>query len=332
MTDAVQTTPPAQIKPVRMIGIDVLRFLVVIPIIAAHTLSEPRYQIDLHGLIDNCGRFIVPFFFTVSGYFLGRKNPPTMLAILGLAQRLLPVFLIWLLIYLSLFGVVGQFFTDPLFMMKALYYGGPAFHLWFLPALGMSAGLVVLTRPLGYPVMIAIGIVLYCIGLATHPYVNVLNLPKMPVILETGPFYGYLFVLAGYYIGVNKMKPSLRTGAAMVIGGLILQLIESYFIFTTGNGPFSPNIFLFGTIPLGVGAFILSMHIPQFKGSVTLARLGQVGLGIYCIHIVFLFLLRPSFDLSNGFHFFALVAMVTGLSTGACLILAKIPYVRNLVK
>jgi len=331
MTDTVQTqTAPA--KSPRLVGIDVVRLLAILAIVAVHSVAQFRYQIDVIGIIDNCGRFVVPFFFLVSGFFIGRRNPPALLVIKGLAVRLLPVFLFWVLVYLVLLGMVGQLFTDPLFIFKCLYYGGPAFHLWFLPALGMSAALVMLTNRLGLTVQIMIAVTLYAIGLITHPYAVMLGLPKFPVLTETGPFFGYLFVLLGYRMGLSNWIPPLRTGFMMLLTGMMFQLYEAYMIFTTGNGPFSPHTFLMGTILLGLGGFTLSLHIKPFPGSASIAKVGQVGLGMYCVHPIFLHIFQPYFEYNKTLDYAPVILLTFVASAIFSLIVARIPYLRAVVK
>jgi surface polysaccharide O-acyltransferase-like enzyme len=329
MTDAA----PGNAAPVkeRYVGIDVLRFLVVFPIIAVHTLPSSRPYIDFVGVLDNIGRFIIPFFFIVSGYFIGKKNPTLVQTILGLTLRLAPLFLFWLFVYLALLGQLGNL-TDPYFIVKCLYYGGPAFHLWFFPALGMSAALVVATRGLGWAGMAIFGLALYAVPVITYGYNNVLDLPKMPVALLTGPFGGFIFVLFGYYLGRTGIIPSLRTGVTLFVMGAVLQLTEAYFIFSTGNGAFSPHLYLVGTLFLGTGAFILSLYIKPFTGSSTLASLGKISVGMYCVHVVFIKALQPYYNKNDLAEVGFVILAVAALSVITALGISKIPVLKRFVQ
>jgi surface polysaccharide O-acyltransferase-like enzyme len=109
--------------------------------------------------------------------------------------------------------------------------------------------------------------------------------------MRNGPFFGLLFMVVGHYLAVRRPAYPLWFGAALFIGGGLLQATEALTLLADDK-TVSLDV-LFGTVPFGVGAFMLALKIPE--GSVTrcLAFLGRYALGIYAAHVLGLWIIQP---------------------------------------
>ena len=318
----------------RLGGIDAFRVFALIAVVLLHSF-QPATDAPLDGgILLYFARWAVPFFFIVSGYFFGLRDPGTVDGIIKLAKRLTPVILFWLLVYIVYFKKTFVL-TDPIAICKYLFTGGMAFHLWFLSALAISGAVVLCVKRFGLAVLFTVAALLYLFGLGFGAYRELLSLPEIPwgnqaFKTRWGPFLGVLFIAAGYYLGRKGVKTSLRTGLYITIFGAFLQLAEAYLIWSNGYD-FSYE-FLFGTVPFGIGMFLVALNLNEGKFLTMLAPLGQAVLGAYCIHLIFLDLLSPHFDqtcLSQGV---VLGAIVFILSLVASYLMSKIPYLHRVVK
>jgi len=93
--------------PKRIEGVDVLRVLAILAVIALHANPFSGGSWGQPGLfsgaalISQFSRFAVPFFFTVSGYFWGVKinaGAAVLRTSLSMAKRIAVVFVAWSLI------------------------------------------------------------------------------------------------------------------------------------------------------------------------------------------------------------------------------------------
>lgn len=104
----------------RMKSVDVFRFFAIIGIIAIHTTPfnlSPSDENEIYNFIaitiNPLARSAVPFLFTISGYFWGKKirngYEPIPLSY-KMAKRLSTIFLIWCFIYLLPYNL-GAFYN-----------------------------------------------------------------------------------------------------------------------------------------------------------------------------------------------------------------------------
>lgn len=307
-----------------------MRFPMIIPAILSHSVGIYDDHVTVVGIINNVGRFVVPFFFITSGYLLGRYNPPTLPAIFGTVQKLLPVFLFWLLLYIFLFNDLGNL-AHTEFLTAALLRGEPTYHLWFFPALGLALSIILVLRYLGMKAMLGVSLSLYLFTLAFTPYKKFLHLSDYSPFLYQ-QLGAVIFVGIGYYLGFTKKIPTLKTAFAIFVCGASLQLSEAYFLLISGNGPFQPHLYLLGTPLLGLGVFAMAMHIRPFQGSKKLARVGRYAMGVYCIHPFFIraiYSYYNPYDLWQVF-FVSVYALLSSLIVVAVMI--RLPMLKHLVR
>lgn len=109
--------------------------------------------------------------------------------------------------------------------------------------------------------------------------------------MRNGPFFGLLFMVFGHYLAVRRPAYPLWFAAALFIGGGLLQAAEALTLLAHDK-TVSLDL-LFGTVPFGVGAFMLALKIPEGSVTRSLAFLGRYALGIYAAHVLGLWIIQP---------------------------------------
>jgi surface polysaccharide O-acyltransferase-like enzyme len=324
----------------RLAGVDAVRYICVFAVVLIHVLPDtaPTYQITVEDVISEASRFAVPFFFISAGFFLARRDLNNRRAtILLIIKRIVPIYVFWDLAYTI--GDVHslEILSNPRFLLHLIATGGSGFHLWFLPTLGLSMALVVITAGyLGWYEIFAVALGLYVIGLIVGSYRGLLFLPAKSTmtwlqIARDGPFFGTIFVLFGLWLAKSRWRARVWTSLALFVAGLALQLTEAYFLDVRHLNYFKDNDLLIGTLFLGPGAFLLALHLPSGSTIVKkLAALGRYSLGIYAVHLYFVFAFQALPMQSGIAERFAGAILVLLASTLFTLALAQVKPVRFL--
>ncbi|MBC2607422.1 acyltransferase [Pelagicoccus albus] len=260
-------------------GIDSFRLLACFSVISLH-IGYYRTLPDWAGvLIRLSGRWAVPFFFIVSGYFLATKTKPDRcvksLIRAGSIFAIASVFLIPLvLVQTDLRHALMKIFSIEVIT------GGTYYHLWFLSALTfcllffLACDYWKLSRYFGAFTLIS---------LTSSLVLGVYN-PFEPYGLELGRYVsGIGFIIIGMHLRNSNL--GIRFAICLVVLGFLLQIVEAYGIkHYLGKDPHSPQI-LIGTIPFAIGMFIIAKSL-NFKGSAHLANLGRThALPVYIFHV-----------------------------------------------
>ncbi|TCU34241.1 acyltransferase family protein [Rhizobium azibense] len=320
--------PTNVLSPKRHMGIDLFRVVSFVAVVAAHARGYyigPRAT-EFFLLVP---RFAVPYFFLVAGYFLSRK-PLYLVPVAKLYLiRLLPVFVGWLLIYLLahelLFGNSGIMGVRQL-----LVEGVPAYHLWFLPSLGVSAVTFALCLKVsGKSGALVAGILLYFLGV---PFVELNMEGPIHWNFRDGPFFGCIFIAMGYWIGKSDLSLTIKQSVAIASAGLLLQCLESFLLWRYFQVPPTTDInYFISTIPYAVGIFFLALGC-QRRVPDTIAKLGEKTLGSYCIHLLFLWLVQTVFAPSSIARVLITIIIVSIASLIASNLMSKIKLLSLLVE
>jgi len=211
-------------------GIDAFRLIAAFFIVGLHV-----HYGDLNNgvilLLHRAGRFAVPFFFMVSGFFWKIDTPGRLRQLI---IKLLAIIAIANLIYYTYYSISTGSLTSLL--QKEMLITGIAGHLWFLNALligsvfmyyigfRISKGLMAFVALLLY--------VVYCLlitykGVAFNAFNNALlrSLLAIP------------FLFAGHVARTIELR--LRSLnwvliSSLVIGGFILSCVEAFFMYRRG--------------------------------------------------------------------------------------------------
>lgn len=328
-------------------ALDAMRFIGFLAVALLHVVSRPDMQIGFPAFIDHATRFAVPLYFMISGYLFEKSRRPTLEKWKRSAVRLALIFVIWEIIY----NLVNTYYLHifsasqniAVFLARTLVSGGVAWHLWFLPSLGLCMTIFAVLRTFGWKVLFAVAIVLFALGLAIDAYASVLGVSDFlkahgvqsgVISGRDGPFFGTIFFATGAFVAtISPMQKSWKW-LALGIFGLVLQMLEAYMLSRTGTTSFAPFNFLASTLPFSIGIFLyfLSLPFPPF-----VAALGRVALGMYCCHVLFLsyferegaYLADFRSDFSKSVLMYVLVVV---LSAALALILSRNPVTRKIVQ
>lgn len=307
----------------RIQSVDVFRLVAIIAVILLHTqpFGDNSFQEKslffayIHTIIFNLALFAIPFFFVISGYFWGikvRSGLSIDLTSTKMIKRLLLIFLVWSFIYLfphditsiknaiNQYGIFGPIMVSYrslrnqlVFSPITLLFRGTKDHLWFLMALTCAVTITYFCVKRGIiKSLVAVALILYIINLLATPYSRTPIGINITFNTRYGPFFGTIFFVSDYLL--SNYKPTykwLYIGLYIFSAGVIMHFLEAYYLWKVyGVMPYN---YLLGTYLIGLGISILSLSNHKLIKCNRLATIGQLTLGIYLIHFLFVDLLRP---------------------------------------
>lgn len=264
-------------------SIDVFRFLGACLVFLCHSIYLDCTPIlDLLGL---SGRWVVPFFFVVAGYYFQKSYAARPVqAFTKTVKNLLFVTLFVNLIYL-LFTLLTEGTIKPLLTYFTLLTG-VYFHLWFLTS--MVLGYLVLWFLLHFkldkllPLVVVVSLMIILIFI---PYNYLLGLRPHPIYARS--FLSVPFLCLGFLISKHALdrRVSQLTAYLLIIIGIGAQLVEVWFFSSLMTDAVRVN-FLAGTLPLAVGIFLLSLRLSISPDSLLSYYGRRYSLPLYLYHPV----------------------------------------------
>lgn len=262
-------------------GIDILKLIGAFSVMCLHT----DYGILHQEVVDNirlASRWALPFFFIVSGYFLGLKIKNDQFDF-QLIQKTVSR-LISLLILTSLIYIPMKLINQDLNIRPVSILTGTHFHLWFIGSIILGylflwyIFFIKQQKLLPY-----ITVLILCAALLADSYDLFFNLN-----IDFG-FYQFLLSIPFMYIGVYLSKMNIRLiSNGMLISiisvGFALQYIESEVFLQLFNYNKYNHQFLIGTILISIAIFLLGIRL-NLKETV-LSKWGQN-------HSLFIYLYHP---------------------------------------
>lgn len=188
--------------------LDDARVVAAILVAAIHTSPLASVSADADFWLTRVlARLAVPFFFLITGYFLGKDHWRGAGAF---CKKMALLYLGAVLLYLPL-NIYNGGLTMSTVLTK-LFIDGTFYHLWYFPAVILGVALVSLLRRLGNKAAFVAAGLLYLVGLGGDSYYGFFA--KVPV-LKT--FYDGWFSISGYTRGGLFFAPLfLLLGAAAV--------------------------------------------------------------------------------------------------------------------
>ena len=186
--------------------LDDARVAAALLVVAIHTSPLASLNADADFWLTRVlARLAVPFFFLVTGYFLGKDHWRGAVAF---CKKTMLIYLGAVLLYLPL-NVYGGGFAANTLLTKFLI-DGTFYHLWYFPAVILGVALAALLSRLGGKAAFAVAGVLYLVGLGGDSYYGFFA--KVPVLKA---FYDGWFTISGYTRGGLFFAPLfLLLGAA----------------------------------------------------------------------------------------------------------------------
>lgn len=352
----------------RIDSVDTIRVIAITAVIAIH-IGPFRHMsagslgpFELWLVINQLGRFAVPFFFVVSGFFWGQKideGRGIVSTSIAMSRRIITIFIGWSVIYLcvdvslrvrdvyrdsgsavSLVDIAKHAYwflivrlSDPV----TILFEGTREHLWFLAALVWCVAISAVLIAKGCTkTLIGLAAFLYVLGLLGKAYAQTPLGIDMPINTRDGPFFGLLLFTTGYLLAKRRTKVNaFQGGLVALLVGIVLHFAEVGYL----NHRFGTDLaqdYVVGTYLMGVGAALIALSNRDGLRSAWSSSIGPHVLGIYAIHQLFVQLLKPlaaesSSALWNYGWQTALVPLILGSSFLGSRLLARHPITRTLV-
>ena len=297
--------------------IDAFRFYTLFMVICAHVRlfgglnhgSLPAELLELGFVIG--ARFTIPFFFIVSGYFLGGKivqEPSRAIPIASrYTKKLAKVFLFWCAIYAVekplqesgfTYGILRPTWWYLSWLVKEepirLMFEGTIVHLWFLVSLILTVWLFAL-----WPFdkksnrFLLLGGVLYVCGLLGGSYKVTPFGFDAHFNTRNGIFFGTLFFAIGVAFHNRMPRVNKTTASCIALIGLAIFCLEAYYLRLQWSVSPIQHDYLLGTVPFGVGVALLALTHQDSTIDRLVGPYGRYTLGVYASHMLFLDLWRP---------------------------------------
>lgn len=298
----------------RFYSIDALKCISIFIVVYFHTVTFNAVEnINTSIWFLAFPRFIIPYFFIVSGFLFGEKIKNSLKKVdyfKAYTLSLIKLFGGWYIFYLIYEFVIGVVFTiirgnslkaqfvnfiKSLPNFSVLYYGSgdTAYHLWFLTALIWSIVILfIFIKFKKQSFLLLISFILNLLGLFGQSYSGIFHLP-----LDTTDalFFGLFYVTAGWYISSHyeKIKKIITRVKSITLCYLFLlsctlQIAESLITFKLLDGTEGGIGYYLSTIPLTISLIMLVLKNKNFGQDTILIRLGRNTFGIYVTHMLFI--------------------------------------------
>lgn len=204
---------------VEYLNIDWFRLIAALLVITIHTSPLTSFSDTADFILTRIiARTAVPFFFMASGFFLIPESKSVMASV----KKLVGLYLLAILLYLPLNIYSGQQVTNFGDGLRAVFFDGTFYHLWYMPAaiLGILL-LAAMRRFLSLKGCLIVCCILYVIGLGGDSYYGLVSqLPPLKVFYDgifvfssytrNGIFLAPVFLCLGWFIGSQKMSAPVK--------------------------------------------------------------------------------------------------------------------------
>jgi surface polysaccharide O-acyltransferase-like enzyme len=211
----------------RNLFVDYAKVAMALMVVAIHTglfsdMSAPLEYLLTEGLF----RIAVPVFFVFNGYYLG-LSIHNQHSTIKLIKRILILYGIWMLVYApfypALAGDPGRVLKD---VGKLVLFGH--YQLWYLIGMVYAVLLLRMTRKLGTPWLLILGLGLFGTAAALQ-YLNAYTDINLAVWkYRNGILFGFPFVLAGYLLRIKGDHLPARAAWTMLAVGLCGLAVEAW--------------------------------------------------------------------------------------------------------
>ncbi|MFB4168910.1 acyltransferase [Virgibacillus sp. JSM 102003] len=293
--------------------IDVVKFFAVFIVVCLHTVTFGYdWQSSQHiaFIIGVFPRWVIPFFFIVSGYYFGQKmmNNLTPKAYFSRYMfKLIGLFFTWYLFYLIydliLRAVLAIYmglnvgselnkYIKAYVNIDAIYYGEgmTSYHLWYLTALIWSIVILyvfIRIRKLG--VLLILGANFNLIGLFGQTYSSIFHLP---IHTTDALFFGVFYTSIGCYIALHYkwiMQKVSRVKSRYFIYLILLfsliQVMERLFTVFVLDGEQTFGDYYLSTVPLTLCLLFITLKNTSIGQNSFIAKVGKNAVGIYVAHL-----------------------------------------------
>lgn len=240
--------------------VDIFRLIASFFIVFLH-VGYDNMDENTASIIRLTGRWGVPFFFMLSGYFLQK----TLTSDSGKKVTKSCIKLISILICADAIYIIAQYIIEGNFNWKHLFPGA-YFHLWFLPSLCLGTLIIYFYKKynLNLLVTFSISILILCLVLACDSYSEILHIQSLVRSSYVIPLLSIPFMTIGtYFYNVEWLKKLINIKLALIFSafGFALQIIEVHFISIYTDRESGSHQYLIGTLFFSLGIFILAFAL-----------------------------------------------------------------------
>lgn len=277
-------------------AVDVFKMICAILVMMIHTKPfENLFWIDSG--IGMVTRFAVPFFFTISGYFLFKKvqREPSKKwkDVSRYLLRLFRFYVIWYVIFRLVDGLLSRSFQSIEYYIRHFFFTSDGSPLWFVNALIWAVIMVsVLTSCMRTKIVFCIGILLLISGYSASTMLGVtgdtwITQTLKPITsligVQNGLFFAFPYVAMGAYLSEQNLKVDHRKnffGATLFFALLGAESLVAVMKFN------APLTFLWlSALPMTwfVAKLTLTIELPDKPVYHTLRKISTL---FYVLHVV----------------------------------------------
>lgn len=302
-------------------SLDALRVLSLLGIVTLHVAAGGFHDDKPLGFVlDELSRFAVPVFFILSAYFWKAEelDHPIQLVV-RVSRRVGIPFVAWVLITIAwkfVFKPSELPDFSPGGIAMILWTGGPAFHLWFLPALIVGTAITATAgRYLGWPVTLVLTLVLFAFGMMLGAYGPILLQRTFPAwIFRTGVLFAPVFLAAGVLLRRHRdtvARLPLWLIAAATALFAVTQIAEGLVVF-----PGYPMGHDYSLSTLGYGLAVIMLFMRLDLRGAWWAVLGRATFAAYLIHVLVIAIYVDSFHFGANSLLVIALTFTTSLALG----------------
>lgn len=303
----------------RLSGVDAARWLLCFPVALLHSMVRPDVgqPATTVVLIAIACRGAVPFFFVASGYFVKFGS--------GLRQvkALAPVYVTWLIFYCLVNHDLGQ-----LLQPKVWVTGGPAIHLWFIPALMVTLFIIPVIVERGGAVIA--GLICTTIAACAVWFDGYRTILGLPIVGGTRLMMAPLLVYIGIILRRSDKSVAPMLAFSVFALAWMAALLEEMLIARVSGNPIVSHAITFSTFLMGPALFLCSRNIAAAPHWIS--QFGKISLGVYASHLAFVQLFSSFVGGPSILKMIGVGIAATGAATLLSIFFAKFALTRWLVE
>ncbi len=267
-------------------GLDILKFILAIFVVALHSNLEKTLDLNLYNYILNILlRLAVPVFFLSSGYFFAKNYKKSNNYSRNYLKNLAIHYLFWSSLYLVVYVLIYLYlkkYNDIVDLVLRYVKLTPNGAMWYVSSLIISVLLLRIfmknKKVLKYSIIVAGFLTLFaqtvffiaCTSQSSFFAFLADFLFKIKSGFYDSVCFGYFFTALGYYLSKNNIVCNRKNCCYLIIIGAILCVMQTKFINAHMINDTAIQIELpYGIFLSSIGLFYLSLNVNVFKNKDT---------------------------------------------------------------
>lgn len=280
----------------RFQGIDRLRFIGAFCIMLLHTsMGDLNSGVEVQ--LRLLGRWAVPFYFIVTGYFLGSKFKNGSLPFVQIEKNIVKLFTVLLVssvgyYFIDIYSKTGTIGIENIFI-------GTYHHLWFIGSMIFGYFIIWFLHFLKTQKYLPfLALIMLIAALFSDSYDQILGLNisyNLPRFLSSIPFMYIGIIVRRKEELIFSLFPTKKVTTISLISlflfGWFLQLLEAYGFWKFYHYHMYNHQLLIGSVVMGISIFLISLYL--FQKEDILSNLGRrYTLFIYLYHPAIYFMME----------------------------------------